>query len=163
MEASIFSPFLVFKEMLESWFSLHSEFAVSTLIIVIINIVFGGYMHWKDKKVDAFSWTTLAIKTFRICAIMVIAYVPLELILSIIGKNLVTDNLRIALQIATLLFPGEKILKNVFILSKGQHPPKWIMDKIYDFKEHGDLQQFIDSKKEEDEDIDLEDIGEDIL
>lgn len=51
---------------------------------------------------------------------------------------------RVVLQMTTLIYPLSKILKNIFIISKGEHPPEWIMKRIYNFQENGDLSAFLE-------------------
>ena len=44
---------------------------------------------------------------------------------------------------------SQKPLKNIFILSEGEHPPKWLMQRIYNFQNNGDLKEFMSLKKPE--------------
>lgn len=143
---------------LDIWFQDNQAFAIGIVILVFLNMLLGIFMH--HKKGD-FRWEVLLIKTIRMIVVLLVTYVVLELVATVAGKNLATDVFRAAIQVATLLYPGTKILKNIFILSNGEHPPAWIMNKIYNFQENGDLSEFIKTKKEEDvisddiEDIDI--------
>lgn len=75
-------------------------------------------------------------------SVLLITYVGLEMILIVARKNMVTDAFRVALQVATLMYPLSKVFKNVYILTNGEYPPEWLMKKIYNFNKKGDLKDF---------------------
>jgi len=100
-----------------------------------------------------FSWKTLLKKTNEMMFIVIISYLTLEIIMSVAGGNEIVTFFRITIQITTLLYPGSKILKNIFIFSKGEYPPEWLMKKVYNFQESGDLNEFLKSKNNNDGNI----------
>lgn len=111
-------------------------------------------MNFKKKT---FSWLVLIVKTGAMILVTFVTYMILELILIVAGSNILTEGFRAALQVATLLYPASKILKNIFILSNGEYPPEWVMKKLHDFQKNGDLSEFLKQKKEnkkEEDDID---------
>ena len=78
-----------------------------------------------------------------------LSYIVFEIIISAARPEVVASGFRSALQVATLAYPGAKILKNVHIYSNGEHPPQWIMKKLYNFEKNGDLKAFLETNKEE--------------
>lgn len=142
----IFAPVAFVVEVLHSWFQTNQEFTAAVLFFIFLNMILGGIMHYKNPN-KVFDWGELLIKTILMLSVVLVTYFVLEIVISFAGEGLVVNGFRASLQIATLLYPGSKILKNVFILSDGQHPPKWIMEKVYRFQEDGDLAEFINSKK----------------
>ncbi len=44
----------------------------------------------------------------------------------------------------TLMYPVSKIVKNVFVLTGGKYPPKWIMKALYNYEKSGKLKDFFD-------------------
>jgi hypothetical protein len=134
--------------LLNAWYMGNTEFTYAVLIIVFINMVFGGYMHFIKGR---FKWETFLKKTMVMVLVIGVSYAVLEMIVSFAGSGAVIQGFRAAIQVATLLYPGAKILKHVFVLSKGEHPPKWIMKKLYNFQENGDLNQFLNTDKKDDE------------
>ncbi len=141
-----FAPVAFVIEVLASWFNSNQEFTAAVLFFIFLNMVIGGVMHYKNPA-KKFDWGELLIKTMLILVVVLVTYFVLEIVISFAGDGLIIDGFRASLQIATLLYPGSKILKNVFILSNGQFPPKYIMDKVYKFQEDGDLAQFLNNKK----------------
>ena len=80
--------------------------------------------------------------------IVIIGYVMLEMLRYTAGDNLAGEIFRILIQISTLLFPISKVLKNIFILSKGKYPPKFFMQRLYNFEKTGDLKDLFDKDDE---------------
>lgn len=153
------APIAFLLDLSKNWFMDNQKFTTAVVLIVFINMVVGAYMHLKKGN---FSWKKFITKTISMVFVINITYIVLELIISRAGDNFVVEGFRAALQVATLLYPGAKILKNIFILSSGEHPPKWIMQKIYNFQENGDLKEFLTTTKpsEDTENIEEENLEE---
>ena len=141
-----FAPIAFLLKAFNIWFIDNGLFFTAIVGFIFTNMVLGGYMHWKKRT---FSIESLLKKTITMTIIVSVTYIVLELILRVAGQNMVTTAFQIALQVSTLLYPAGKILKNIFILSDGEHPPKWIMERIYNFQENGDLAEFLNAKKPE--------------
>jgi len=139
-----FAPVAIILSALGVWFETNKLFLCSIIVFIFINMILGGRMHWKSRT---FSMKLLLQKTVEMIMVVGIVYLVLELILKVAGENVITSSFQATLQVATLLYPGGKILKNIFILSEGEHPPKWLMQKIYNFQNNGDLKEFMSLKK----------------
>ncbi len=137
-----FTPFAFVLGILNAWYMDNKEFTYAMIIIVFINMFLGGVMHFRKGH---FKWESLLIKTIRVICVISLTYIVLEMIISFAGENIIITGFRAVLQVATLLYPGAKILKNVFILSNGEYPPEWLMRKIYNFQQNGDLREFLGS------------------
>jgi hypothetical protein len=72
----------------------------------------------------------------------------LEMLRYTAGDNLAGEIFRILIQTTTLLYPTSKVLKNVFIITKGKYPPKFLMDRLYNFEKNGDLNDFFKTSQE---------------
>ena len=66
----------------------------------------------------------------------------------IAGDNLAGEVFKVTIQIATILYPASKILKNIYVLSNKQYPPSFIMDKIYKFEKDGNVKDLFNKKEE---------------
>lgn len=141
-----FAPIAFLLDAFNLWFEQNQLFFTSVILFIFVNMILGGYMHYKKATFD---WQELLKKTMTMIVVVMTSYLILELILEVAGHNLVVDVFRTTIQVATLLYPGSKILKNVFILSEGEHPPQWVMEKIYNFQQNGDLSAFLKTKEEE--------------
>lgn len=133
------------------WYVTNQKFTWAVMVVILANAVFGGWMHFKKGKFD---WEDLLIKTIRMLLVVWLTYLTLELIISFAGTGTIINGVRAALQVSTLLYPGTKILKNAFILSKGEYPPEWVMKRIYNFNSNGDLKEFLKPEKKESENED---------
>lgn len=138
-----FGPLVFLLEQLNIWFDSHQGFVIGALVLIILNMIFGGMVHNRKKQ---FSWKTLLKKTNEMMIILILSYFTLEVIMSVAGTSDIVTVFRITIQVTTLLYPGSKILKNIFIFSKGEYPPEWLMKKIYNFQENGDLNELLKSK-----------------
>lgn len=139
-------PVIFVLDRLHKWITTYQGFTIGVVLFILLNLILGGIVHHKRGDFD---WLELLKKTNKMVIVLLVSYLTLEVLISIVGENFVVDGFRIAIQVSTLLYPGSKILKNIFILSEGEHPPKWVMQKIYRFQENGDLQELFDKKPNE--------------
>jgi hypothetical protein len=140
------APFAILMQTIDMWFINNVLFGTGIILLIMINMIIGGSMHYRKKD---FMWFKFISKTIMMVLVTFITYLVLEIVISILGNNPIVSGFRAVLQVATLLYPGSKILKNVFILSRGEHPPKWIMQKVYNFQKNGDLKAFMNDGRSE--------------
>lgn len=145
----VFSPIAFLLEQFNLWFTTNNIFFVGVIWAVIANIILGGRVHWK--KGD-FKMKVLLIKNIEMCIIVLISYPILEIISNLLGKNITGDIFKIAIQIATIVYPAGKALKNAHILSNHQYPPHFIMQRIYMFERDGDIGVLVGKKEVEQKD-----------
>lgn len=138
-----FAPIAYFLSTLGNWFNSNEDFVYGMTVIILVNIAVGVWVH---KRKGDFSTKILLVKNLEMMGILLATYVVLEIIISITGDSGLAEIFRIAIQVSTLFYPGSRILKNVFIISKGKYPPKWIMERMYSFEETGDLDQLFNPK-----------------
>ena len=137
---AIFGPIVFISEILDLWFIENQSFTLFTAGFIFANAIIGAISH---KIKGDFRFEMFFLKTGKMAGIITLTYLVLEGIVSPIGDNSVTSGIIAVFQVATLLYPGSKILKNIFIWSDGEHPPKFIMERLYNFKENGDLKAFL--------------------
>lgn len=136
----IFAPVAFILAVINNWYLSNEHFFYAVIILVVINMGFGGTMHWLKKQ---FRIKEFLNKTSEMIISLTLIYLGLEMIISIAGNNDFTNGFRAALQMTSLLYPFGKIAKNVHIISKGKYPPRWIMSRLYDFEKTGDLNKFL--------------------
>lgn len=134
------APFALLMQTIDMWFVDNALFGTGIILLIMINMFIGGAMHYRKRD---FMWVKFISKTIMMVLVTFITYLVLEIVITVLGNNPIVSGFRAVLQVATLLYPGSKILKNVFILSRGEHPPRWIMQKVYNFQKNGDLQAFM--------------------
>lgn len=140
---AVIAPVSFALAIVSDWFSENLEFTLIAISFVLVNSFIGAIVHFIN---DRFQWEEFLTKTVKMLAIIAAVYFVLQGIISPVRDNIITEGFKASFKIATLLYPGSKILKNVFIWSKGEHPPKWIMQKVYNFQENGDLKAFLHSE-----------------
>lgn len=79
--------------------------------------------------------------------VLVLVYAGLEMMLKVARENVVTEVFRIALQVSTLMYPVSKMGKSIFIITKGEYPPEWLMRKFYNFNKTGDLNNLFNKQE----------------
>lgn len=129
------------------WFTDNSIFATGVLAVILCNMIFGGYVH--HVRYRDYNWKTLLTNTIEMIIILLVSYFVLEIVLRVAGESTVSSVFRITIQVSTVLYPGSKILKNVYVYSRGEYPPKWVMSRIYNFNKNGNLQELIKPNTDE--------------
>jgi len=150
----LFGPTAFLSELLGYWFIENQTFTLFSAGFVVANAVIGAIAHYARND---FKWETWFIQTGKMVGIITVTYIVLEGIVSPIRVDSIRTSSIAVFQVATLLYPGSKILKNIFIWSDGEHPPRWFMQKVYNFKQNGDLNAFLnDSNSDNKKDFDLD-------
>lgn len=148
-----FAPIAIVLDLFNWWFTENRQFGTFMCIALIINLIIGAYMH---KKSGTFCFKQFIIKNSELAFTITVTYVMLEMLRYTAGDNLAGEIFKILIQVMTLLYPTSKVLKNIFIISKGKYPPEFIMRKLYNFEKNGDLEKLFSTKKDDDRELDLE-------
>lgn len=135
------------------WFNENKQFGQFMCIALIANLIIGAYMH---KKSGTFCFKAFILKNLELAFIISVTYLMLEMLRYTAGDNLAGEVFKVLIQVMTLLYPTSKVLKNIFIISKGKYPPEFIMRKLYNFEKNGDLERLFSTKKDDDKELDLE-------
>lgn len=130
---------------IEWWFSENQQFGEFMCTMLVLNTVVGVVFHIRSKT---FNYREFIWKNIGMALIVICGYMVLEMLRYTAGDNFAGELFKIMIQTITLLYPGSKILKNLYILSNGKFPPEFIMEKLYNFEKNGDLESFFKSKKE---------------
>lgn len=140
------TPIAFVLNLVSWWFTENKQFGQFMCIALFINMVVGAVYHFINKT---FSWPSFFKRNMFMVGAVSVVYVMLEMLRYTAGDNLAGELFRITIQITTLLYPTSKVLKNVYIMSKGKYPPEFIMKKLYDFEKNGDLKAFFETKNKE--------------
>lgn len=143
------APLAFFMEWIDAWFKDNGQFFFFVCVALIINMGAGVWFHL---KYGTFKMRDFLLNNVEMMGVVVIVYVMLEMLRYTAGENIAGELFRIIIQVLTLLYPVSKVLRNMFIISRGKHPPKFIMMKLYNFERYGDLEEFFKTKKGEDMD-----------
>ena len=151
------APIVFLLNIFNAWFVDNQKFFVFMLYTLIANMIAGVWRHRKEKS---FSWEKFFEKNFQMWIIIIMTYPLLEMLHIITGDNMISDVFTVIIQLSTLLYPGSKLLKNMYIISNKQFPPTFIMERLYKFQKTGnpdtvfrkDHMELTDQEKEDFED-----------
>lgn len=147
--AAHLAPIAFFMDWIKAWFQSNGQFFLFVCVALIVNMAVGIWFHMKYKS---FKFREFLLKNAEMMGVMIIVYIMLEMMRYTAGENLAGEIFRVFIQILTLMYPTSKVMKNIFIISNGRHPPKFIMHRLYNFEKYGDLEGFFKTKKDENDD-----------
>lgn len=140
------SPIVYIVREIGAWFENNSQFVSFLLVVFCINMAVGIVFH---KSKNTFSWEEFFKRNALMWFVCVCVYWVLEMLRITVGDNSIGEVFGITIQLVTLLYPISKILKNIFILTGGKHPPEFIMNRLYNFEKTGDPNDLITNKNNE--------------
>lgn len=132
------------------WFIENKQFFFFTCLMLVLNLVIGIWYHI---RLRSFSWSDFWKKNLSMCATITVTYFVLEMFRYTAGDNLAGDIFRVTIQLSTLLYPGSKILKNVYVLSNKEYPPKFVMQRLYRFEKSGNPHDLVNDIKQDDTEV----------
>lgn len=145
-----FAPIAYLLDGLNFWFKTNQQFSSFVLICLVVNMIVGAVYHHRK---GTFDWVEMFKKNVLMWVVLIVVYAMLEMLRLTAGQNFIGESFKILIQVTTLLYPISKAMKNVYILSNKQFPPAFIMDKIYNFEKKGDINDFFNIEKKEEDDI----------
>jgi len=126
------------------WFADNRQFGLFVSTALILNLIVSGVTHHTN---GTFKWKLFLWRNLEMAFVVSIVYLVMEMLRYTVGNNIAGEMFRILIQVMTLLYPISKILKNIFILTKGKYPPEFLMTKLYNFEKNGDLKDFFSTEK----------------
>lgn len=141
-----FGPIAFVLDSFNFWYKDNRQFFSFVIVALLINTIVGVIFHLKMRTFD---WVEFFKKNGKMWSVLIITYILLEMLRLTAGDNLVGEGFKVLIQITTLLYPISKALKNIYIWSDNQFPPKFIMDKIYNFEKSGDLKELFNKEEKE--------------
>lgn len=141
-----FTPIVWVLDALNIWFDNNELFFTILVWTIIVNMVSGARVH---KINGTFKFKTLLWKNIEMCFIILLTYPILEGINKLTGDNVAGNVFQWVIQISTILYPGSKAIKNIYIWSNGRYPPEFIMERLYNFEKTGDIETIVKGIKVE--------------
>lgn len=131
-----FGPVVALLDALRLWFNSNSNFMAGVLVALLINMGVGWWFH---KKNGTFSWKEFVKGNIKMFCGVLVLYFLLELLRSAAGDGVVGEGFKIVVQVATMIWPVSKALKNLHLIFERKFPPAFIMDRFYTFEKTGRL------------------------
>src|SRR5690606_22875760 len=144
------SPLALLLDSLQLWWQDNAGFCFGLVAVLLINAGVGIAFHLRYKT---FNFRSFFTRNSTMAGAVIITFVVLEIMRVTIGDNVAGDLFKVLIQVMSLMYPTSKIVKNIFILSRGKHPPEFIMRKFYNFEKNGDLKRLFSTEAEDLDDI----------
>lgn len=136
------APLLFLYAFVSEWYDENKVFAISLSTALLINLLAGAKFHWLR---GTFSLERMLLKNIEMLLIVFMVYALLKALANPLDGNYAGALFRSTIEFISILFPASKALKNIFIITKGKHPPKFIMEALYNFEKDGKLKDFFDT------------------
>lgn len=140
------TPIAYFMSWLGIWFDRNQMFFSIVMWAILANAIIGLWKHWRITK--EFTWAAFLRKNAEMMTAIFICYFMLDMLRYTAGENVAGEIFRILIQVTTLLYPVSKVLKNIFIITDGEYPPKYIMERIFNFEKNGDLKDLFRTERD---------------
>ncbi len=143
-----FAPIAYILDLFHLWFADNKKFVTLFILVLIANAFIGM---WKHHRENAFDWKQFFLKTGEMVIVVIMVYFLLNALGAVAGDNIISDSFEKMIQVSTIFYPSSKAIKSIYILSKGKYPPKFIMEKLYNFEKDGDISELLKKPKKDEE------------
>ena len=140
------TPIVYLSKFLHLWFQDNWQFGLFVSAALIINMVVGAIRHIKTKT---FTIKEFLLKNAEMAFVIITSYAMLEMMRYTAGANIAGEAFRVFIQITTLLYPTSKVFKNLYIITNKNFPPEFLMRKLYNFEQTGDMRSLFDTENKE--------------
>jgi hypothetical protein len=134
-------PLLMLYSYFTVWREQNELFFVGISFVLFLNMVVGATYH---AKAGTFNIHDFLMGNITIMLVIAVVYISLSILSIPINETDTGKIFQSTVQFMTLMYPVSKIVKNVFVLTGGKYPPKWIMKALYNYEKSGKLKDFFD-------------------
>lgn len=135
-------PFLFLYSFLSEWYEENQLFAISISTALFVNLLVGARFHWIK---GTFDLGTMLWKNLEMLVVVTGVYLLLGALGTPLGESMAGIAFKKTIEFITILYPVSKALRNFFILTGGKHPPKFVIQALYQYEKDGKLKDFFDS------------------
>lgn len=136
------TPLLFIYGFFSEWYEENQLFAISISTALFVNLLVGARFHWVR---GTFDLGKMLWKNLEMLVVVVGVYLLLDALGTPLGESMAGIAFKRTIEFITILYPTSKSLRNVFILTKGKHPPKFVIQALYQYEKDGKLKDFFDS------------------
>ena len=134
-------PLLMLYSYFSTWRGNNEFFFAGICFALFLNALVGGVYHFKTGTFDIKDF--LVGNTMMIFVISV-SYISLAILSIPLDESGIGKMFKMSVQLMTLFYPVSKIVKNVFVLTRGKYPPQFVMKALYNYEREGKLKDFFD-------------------
>ena len=134
-------PLLMLYSYFSTWRGNNEFFFAGICFALFLNALVGGVYHFKTGTFDIKDF--LVGNTMMIFVISV-SYISLAILSIPLDESGIGKMFKMSVQLMTLFYPVSKIVKNVFVLTRGKYPSQFVMKALYNYEREGKLKDFFD-------------------
>ena len=134
-------PLLMLYSYFSTWRGNNEFFFAGICFALFLNALVGGVYHFKTGTFDIKDF--LMGNTMMIFVISV-SYISLAILSIPLDESEIGKMFKMSVHLMTLFYPVSKIVKNVFVLTRGKYPPQFVMKALYNYEREGKLKDFFD-------------------
>ena len=136
------TPFLFLYALWLQWYDNNKVFALSISSALLLNLIVGIRYHWKR---GTFNIGVMLRKEIEMLLVVVFVYILLRALANPLLDSFAGTIFIGTIEFISVLYPVSKALKNIFIITDGKHPPKFVIQALYNYEKEGKLKDFFDS------------------
>lgn len=145
--ATIPAFFISIVETFSGWYIVDEKFMLIVFIAVALDHALGSIVHLFFKK--DFSIKLNIKGLFIKLTGCIVGYVLFIMIHEIIkDEAFIAKYFKMVIQMMVLIYPAGSAILNLHIVTGGKIPPKWMIDRVTNFQNTGDIEQFKFNKDE---------------
>lgn len=136
------TPFLFVYTLWSQWYDNNRVFALSISSALLLDLIVGIRYHWKR---GTFNIGIMLRKEIEMLFVVVSVYILLRVLANPLLDSFAGSIFVGTIEFISVLYPVSKALKNIFIITDGKHPPKFVIQALYNYEKEGKLKDFFDS------------------
>lgn len=136
------APLLFLYGFFSEWYEENELFAISISTALFVNLLVGARFHWMK---GTFDLGKMLWKNLEMLVVVTGVYLLLGALSTPLGESVAGLAFKKTIEFITILYPVSKSLRNLFILTGGKHPPKFVIQALYQYEKDGKLKDFFDS------------------
>ena len=133
------TPIILLYSYFLAWKDKNEMFFLGIGCVLFLNMAIGAAYHFSRKTFD---FTKFLVKNIKVMLVISVVYFLLAVLKVPLQDTIMGKVFESVIQIMTLMYPTSKAIKNIFILTDGKYPPKWVMKAFYNYEKEGKLKDF---------------------
>ena len=134
-------PLLMLYSYFSTWRGNNEFFFAGICFALFLNALVGGVYHFKT---GTFNIKDFLMGNTMMIFVISVSYISLAILSIPLDESGIGKMFKMSVQLMTLFYPVSKIVKNVFVLTKGKYPPQFVMKALYNYEREGKLKDFFD-------------------
>lgn len=135
-------PLLMLYSYFSTWRGNNEFFFAGICFALFLNALVGGVYHFKT---GTFNIKDFLMGNTMMIFVISVSYISLAILSIPLDESGIGKIFKMSVQLMTLFYPVSKIVKNVFVLTRGKYPPQFVMKALYNYEREGKLKDFFNN------------------